>query len=198
MARICSHEWAAGRASGEFTSALGSGGTPLAYSRHSCKVSVASKTFSASQYLQLNPDVANAIGQTNYQGAIDHYVNSGRGEGRGTVAKVTAGMQHLLVLARRNVTASGQNIYGQLGNGTIAARQYTEIAAGDYTSLAVKADGSLWVWGSNQYGARGDGTTRRKHRGSGPGSDTESCYDAIAHRQTRYRGWNFCIRCNRH
>jgi alpha-tubulin suppressor-like RCC1 family protein len=114
--------------------------------------------------------VANLLGLTNYQGAIDHYINSGRAEGRGSVARVAAGMQHLLVLTNRNVSASGQNTFGQLGDGTFVSRPapthlfsldntVTEIAAGDYTSFAVKNDGSLWVWGSNQYGARGDGSS---------------------------------------
>jgi alpha-tubulin suppressor-like RCC1 family protein len=79
-------------------------------------------------------------------------------------------MQHLLGFSNRNVNASGQNVYGQLGDGTSVStsaptqissldNSVTEIAAGDYTSLAVKNDGSLWVWGSNQFGARGDGTS---------------------------------------
>lgn len=131
-----------------------------------------SKTFSASQYLQLNPDIAAFFGPTNYQGAIDHYIRSGRSEGRGTVAKPAAGMQHLLVLTNRNANASGQNVFGQLGDGTSIstsaptrissvdlANTITEVAAGDYTSLGVKNDGSLWVWGSNQFGARGDGSS---------------------------------------
>ncbi|MEY2564170.1 MAG: hypothetical protein QOH88_2363 [Verrucomicrobiota bacterium] len=131
---------------------------------------VASKTFSASQYLKLNPDVASVFGATNYQGAIDHYVGAGRAEGRSTVAKVAAGMQHLLGFARRTVNASGQNTYGQLGDGSLAPaaspkrissldNTVTEIASGDYTSFAVRNDGSLWMWGSNQYGARGDGSS---------------------------------------
>jgi alpha-tubulin suppressor-like RCC1 family protein len=124
----------------------------------------ASKSFSASQYLQLNPDLTNAFGATNYQAAINHYVASGRAEGRSTVAKPAAGMQHLLVSTNRNVNASGQNIFGQLGTSTppeIASldNTVTEVAAGDYTSFAVKNDGSLWMWGSNQYGARGDGSS---------------------------------------
>jgi alpha-tubulin suppressor-like RCC1 family protein len=124
----------------------------------------ASKTFSAGQYLQLNPDLANAVGSTNFQAAVDHYVGAGRAEGRSTVAKPGAGMQHLLVFANRSVNALGQNAFGQLGTSTpprIASldNSVTEIAAGDYTSFAVKNDGSLWVWGSNQYGARGDGST---------------------------------------
>jgi alpha-tubulin suppressor-like RCC1 family protein len=129
---------------------------------------IASKTFSPSQYLQLNPDIANAYGATNYAGAVAHYVTNGRDEGRATVAKAAGGMQHLLVFTNRIVNAAGQNVYGQLG--TSAAQvppthissldnMVTEVAAGDYTSFAVKTDGSLWVWGSNQYGARGNGTS---------------------------------------
>jgi hypothetical protein len=123
-----------------------------------------SKTFSASQYLQLNPDLANVFGASNYQAAIDHYIGSGRAEGRSTVAKPAAGMQHLLVFANKAVNASGQSVFGQLGTSTpphidSLDNTVTEIAAGDYTSFAVKNDGSLWVWGSNQYGARGDGSS---------------------------------------
>jgi alpha-tubulin suppressor-like RCC1 family protein len=120
-----------------------------------------SETFSASDYLQLNPDVANA---PNYQAAIDHYVAHGRAEGRTTVAKAAAGMQHVLVFANRSVNGSGQSSFGQLGTFTPPRVEsldntVTEIAAGDYTSLAVKNDGTLWMWGSNQYGARGDGSS---------------------------------------
>src|SRR5205823_14106656 len=126
-----------------------------------------SKTFSASQYLQLNPDLSSLVGATNYQGAIDHFVTSGRSEGRTTVAKPAAGMQHLLELTNRTVNAAGQNVFGQLGASTSLLppthissldNSVTEIAGGDYTSFAVRNDGTLWVWGSNQYGARGDGT----------------------------------------
>jgi alpha-tubulin suppressor-like RCC1 family protein len=128
----------------------------------------ASTTFSPSQYLALNPDIAQIFGPTNYQAAIQHYVSTGRSEGRGTVATPSAGMQHLMVTTNRNVTASGQNVFGQLGTAASPLpptpissldNSVTEIAAGDYTSFAVKNDGSLWVWGSNQYGARGDGSS---------------------------------------
>ncbi|MEN3371116.1 MAG: hypothetical protein V7609_3259 [Verrucomicrobiota bacterium] len=124
----------------------------------------ASRTFSASDYLALNPDVANAFGATNYRTAIDHYVGAGRAEGRSTVAKPAAGMQHLLVNTNRIVNASGQNAFGQLGTSTppqisSLGNAVMEVAAGDYTSFAVRGDGSLWVWGSNQYGARGDGSS---------------------------------------
>jgi alpha-tubulin suppressor-like RCC1 family protein len=59
-------------------------------------------------------------------------------------------------------------VFGQLGTSASPVppthissldNSVTDIAAGDYTSFAVKNDGSLWVWGSNQYGARGDGSS---------------------------------------
>ena len=127
-----------------------------------------SRTFFAPDYLQLNSDVAGAFGATNYQAAIQHFVDSGRAEGRSTTAKVSTGMQHLLVSSQRIVQTAGQNTYGQLGDPTAASsparvfsldNSVTEIASGDYTSFAVKNDGSLWMWGSNQYGARGDGSS---------------------------------------
>lgn len=131
---------------------------------------VASSTFSAADYLALNPDVAEVFGANNYDGAIAHYISSGRSEGRNTIAMPAAGMQHAAVLENRFTRASGENAFGQLGDGSSAGQSapvsiaavdgaVTEIAAGDYTSFAVLNDGSLWTWGSNQYGARGDGST---------------------------------------
>jgi hypothetical protein len=43
---------------------------------------VASPTFSAAIYLQKYPDVAAAYGATNYRGAVYHYIQYGRNEGR--------------------------------------------------------------------------------------------------------------------
>jgi alpha-tubulin suppressor-like RCC1 family protein len=133
-------------------------------------------SFSPPRYLQLNSDISGAYGATNYWGAIDHYIGAGRKEGRTTVPRAEGGMQHTTVRTPQlpynvNVRASGQNVNGQLGTGTTSGSwtpvqaqlpmfpRVTEVAAGDYTSLAVLADGTVWMWGSNTYGARGDGTT---------------------------------------
>lgn len=67
----------------------------------------------------------------------------------------------------------GYNHLGQLGDGTITARSLpTQIGTvniwkqvsfgGNYNSAAVRADGTLWLWGDNSYGEIGDNTITNK------------------------------------
>lgn len=68
--------------------------------------------------------------------------------------------------------AWGANSFGQLGDGTTTGRtspvqltsltNITAIAAGDYHSLALRADGVLMTWGRNSNGQLGDGTTTNR------------------------------------
>ena len=71
---------------------------------------------------------------------------------------------------------AGENNLGQLGNGTTSSDSeltidnfsqaftkvldnVTAVSAGSDHVLAIKTDGSVWVWGSNQYGQLGNGGT---------------------------------------
>ena len=80
------------------------------------------------------------------------------------VKAVAAGGVHTLLLKEDGtVWASGDNPYGQLGNGT---KSYSctpiqvvgidggvkEIAAGEIFSVALKEDGTVWTWGADDYG----------------------------------------------
>jgi alpha-tubulin suppressor-like RCC1 family protein len=71
--------------------------------------------------------------------------------------------------------AWGWNLYGQLGDGTTTSQATPEavtlaprvrsiaIAAGYGEGLAIGSDGNLYVWGDNDYGQLGDGTTTTDH-----------------------------------
>lgn len=88
---------------------------------------------------------------------------------------IAAGYNHALVLrADGSLWAFGQNDAGQVGvdgSGASTDRQLrpvrvagitgdiVKIAAGSAHSLALTADGRLWVWGRNSYGNHGAGTT---------------------------------------
>jgi alpha-tubulin suppressor-like RCC1 family protein len=85
------------------------------------------------------------------------------------VSALAAGDSHTLaVLTDGTMMSWGDNSAGQLGNGaqvnsllpvavTGLGGTVTAIAAGDYHSLGLLADGTLQCWGNNGYGQLGDG-----------------------------------------
>ena len=87
------------------------------------------------------------------------------------VVKIAAGNDFSLAQrADGTVWAWGRGDSGQMGNGTTTANNYkplqvpgltgvTAIAAGYSHCLAVKADGTVWAWGTNTSGELGNGTT---------------------------------------
>ena len=88
-----------------------------------------------------------------------------------SVSAVAAGEFHSLAIKNGNVYAWGYNNVGQLGNGTYInsstpvkidptnLNSIVAVAAGSDSSYALSSDGSLWVWGYNEYGQLGLGTS---------------------------------------
>src|SRR6185503_311942 len=86
------------------------------------------------------------------------------------VIAVSSGGTHTLALkSDGTVWAWGNNTYGQVGLGSDFSNRLTPvqvpglsgitaISAGIYHNLALKADGTVWVWGENSHGELGDGT----------------------------------------
>ncbi len=87
------------------------------------------------------------------------------------VAAVAAGGEHACALTTSGgVQCWGNNLYGQLGNGTTAfsadpvlvtglSSGVIAISAGYFNTCALKADGTMACWGHNDQGQVGDGTT---------------------------------------
>lgn len=69
----------------------------------------------------------------------------------------------------RGLHAWGNNGYGRLGDGTTVPRyipvrigldaDWSQVAAGDFHSCAIRSPGRLFCWGANDAGQLGDGTT---------------------------------------
>ena len=86
------------------------------------------------------------------------------------VTAIAAGWNHsLYIMNDGSLWAMGNNAYGQLGDGhynstginkpeKIVASGVTAIAAGEYHSLFLKSDGSLWAMGDKEEGQLGAGT----------------------------------------
>ncbi len=89
------------------------------------------------------------------------------------VVQIEAGAFHTLALkSDGTVWAWGFNENGQLGDNSTANRSIPvqvgagvagftgiiAISAGDSHSMALKSDGTVWIWGGNQFGQIGNGT----------------------------------------
>jgi alpha-tubulin suppressor-like RCC1 family protein len=89
--------------------------------------------------------------------------------------QIATGRQHTLAIkSDGTLWAWGNPAFGQLGLGVVVNSTRTptqvgtdtdwvQIAASNNHSLAIKSNGSLWGWGSNEVGVLGDGTTVNKN-----------------------------------
>jgi alpha-tubulin suppressor-like RCC1 family protein len=101
------------------------------------------------------------------------------------VQTIAAGTNWKLVAAGYDRTAAiktdgtlwlwGRNLYGGLGDNSITHRSspvqtvaggtnWKLVAGGQFHTAAIKTDGTLWLWGANNYGQLGDNSTT--HRSS--------------------------------
>jgi alpha-tubulin suppressor-like RCC1 family protein len=85
--------------------------------------------------------------------------------------RIVAATQTVYLASDGTVWAWGSNSNGQLGDGTttdsatpvqvagLSGVTVTAIAAGEFHTVALASDGTVWAWGSNSNGQLGDGTT---------------------------------------
>jgi alpha-tubulin suppressor-like RCC1 family protein len=84
-------------------------------------------------------------------------------------AALAGEVHNLAVASDGTLWAWGNNMFGQLGDGTTNAsstpvqvsflHSVTALGGRGYHSLAIQADGSVWAWGWNSAGELGNGTT---------------------------------------
>lgn len=83
------------------------------------------------------------------------------------IKTLSSGTHSLYLRTNGSVWTTGNNVYGQLGNGTTQNRNIPVqvitgiqlISSVDNFSIFLKTDGSVWVAGDNRYGQLGNGTT---------------------------------------
>lgn len=141
--------------------------------------SIAASSFSAGG---LKTDGTLWIWGGNGSGEIGDNTTAGRSSPVQTVtfatdwAKFAMGGSHVAAIKKNGTLwCWGSNFYGQLGDNTVTSRSspvetvtggnnWIQVACGSNHTVGLKTDGTLWVWGYNQFGSLGDNTLT--HRSS--------------------------------
>jgi alpha-tubulin suppressor-like RCC1 family protein len=88
--------------------------------------------------------------------------------------QVSCGGQHIAAIKTDGTLWTwGYNLYGQLGNNTITnnsspiqtiayGTNWKQVACGNFHTVAIKTDGTLWTWGYNTHGELGDNSINHK------------------------------------
>ena len=95
-------------------------------------------------------------------------------DGLNNWSEVEGGIYHNILLNDNgSLWTIGDNLYGQLGDGTFEDRNeltkigndnnWESVSSGRAHSAAIKADGTLWLWGRNLLGQIGDGSTTNRN-----------------------------------
>jgi len=97
---------------------------------------------------------------------------------------VSAGPRHAATLQSDGTLWTwGYNINGELGHGRTGAgtnrpglvsvdTNWCSVSAGGFHTVALRTDGTLWVWGDNHWGQAGNGTTGSMTQPTQSGSET--------------------------
>jgi alpha-tubulin suppressor-like RCC1 family protein len=139
----------------------------------------------------------NVDGQIGNGVASSASVNSPTQIGIGnTWSYIACGDEFTLALKSDNTLwAWGDNIYGQIGNGSsgasadvtapiqIGGSDWKSISAGTFHTVAIKNDNTLWAWGRNQYGQLGNNSIIDLYIPTAIGTDNdwESISAAVTH-----------------
>jgi alpha-tubulin suppressor-like RCC1 family protein len=105
------------------------------------------------------------------------------GEETNWVNIAVGGSTTLALKSDGTIWAWGENIYGQLGDGSkvreqaspvrsVSGDDWKQVATAGPHSVALKRDGTLWSWGNNWAGQLGDGTTNYSRMPVRVGSST--------------------------